>query len=476
MTTPIQLPLAKGLLKNATTGDYDAQIPVNMLATVGEVLNAAGYMRSFPGTVKFKDVNGLSRGGEFNTFNNVVYRVIGEKVYRDNEPYADIANAGRCSFAHSETSQGICANGSFKMYRYDGAIKTLSNWPADNTEGYPSDYELGTPSDITRNRSRYAWVKQGTNTFGITALDDESHPDPYNPFYTAEIYPDILIGIGMWRDFIVAFGSASIEFFNLTGATDTTSARYITQPSLAVNIGIAGIHAKCLYGGSYAFVSNRSAGYAGIYTLGAGSYTKISTIAIDKILDSYSDADLSNSISESISFQMHDLLIIHLVRHTLVYDANGTSNGPQWCMIKTGREDSVYLGIDFFKEDEGITVANKVNYYLGKLDYTTSSQYDVQTEHILYTPLAKLDKAKLFDFELESATGAAQYATAMFISATTDGVIWGMEKSFTYDKPFRYDTRVLWRRIGYVRKNIGFRIRIVTKSPVTLSGLTMRAE
>ncbi|MER1793455.1 hypothetical protein KDA07_19730, partial [Proteus mirabilis] len=38
------------------------------------------------------------------------------------------------------------------------------------------------------------------------------------------------------------------------------------------------------------------------------------------------------------------------------------------------------------------------------------------------------------------------------------------------------DRRVLWRRVGRVRKNIGFKVRVITKSPVTLSDLSMRVE
>ncbi|WP_371319700.1 packaged DNA stabilization protein [Vibrio parahaemolyticus] len=35
---------------------------------------------------------------------------------------------------------------------------------------------------------------------------------------------------------------------------------------------------------------------------------------------------------------------------------------------------------------------------------------------------------------------------------------------------------MIWKRIGRIRKNVGFKIRVITKAPVTLSDLTVRAE
>ena len=44
---------------------------------------------------------------------------------------------------------------------------------------------------------------------------------------------------------------------------------------------------------------------------------------------------------ESLRFDAHELLIIHLPRHVLVYDASSSANGPQWCVLKTGLYDDV---------------------------------------------------------------------------------------------------------------------------------------
>lgn len=94
--------------------------------------------------------------------------------------------------AHGRTSQAVGVNGQLVEYRYDGTVKTVSNWPADS--GF-TQYELGSVRDITRLRGRYAWSKDGTDSWFITDLEDESHPDRYSAQYRAESQPDGIIGI-----------------------------------------------------------------------------------------------------------------------------------------------------------------------------------------------------------------------------------------------------------------------------------------
>lgn len=190
-----QLPLMKGVGKDFRNADYIDYLPVNMLATPKEILNSSGYLRSFPGIAKRSDVNGVSRGVEYNMAQNAVYRVCGGKLYKGESEVGDVAGSGRVSMAHGRTSQAVGVNGQLVEYRYDGTVKTVSNWPADS--GF-MQYELGSVRDITRLRGRYAWSKDGTDSWFITDPEDESHPDRYSAQYRAESQPDGIIGIGTW--------------------------------------------------------------------------------------------------------------------------------------------------------------------------------------------------------------------------------------------------------------------------------------
>ncbi|KYE96946.1 packaged DNA stabilization protein, partial [Salmonella enterica] len=75
-------PMMKGKGKDFKNSDYIDYLPINMLATPKEVLNSSGYLRSFPCIAKRNDVIGISRGVEYNSAQNSVYRVLGSKLYK----------------------------------------------------------------------------------------------------------------------------------------------------------------------------------------------------------------------------------------------------------------------------------------------------------------------------------------------------------------------------------------------------------
>lgn len=468
-----QLPLMKGVGKDFRNADYIDYLPVNLLATPKEVLNSSGYLRSFPGIAKRSDVAGVSRGAEFNTSQNAVYRVMGGKLYKGDSVVGDVSGSARVSLAHGRTSQAVCVGGQVVEYRYDGTTRTIANWPVSS--GF-TQYDLGSARDITRLRGRYAWAKDNSDSWFISDLQDESHPDRNAAEYRAESQPDGIIGIGTWRDFVVCFGATTTEFFSLTGASTAGAALYVANPAYMVPKGIAGTFCKCVYMDAYAIISNPASGAPSVYIIDSGRATPIATASIEKIIRSYTASELATAVMETLRFDAHELLLIHLPGQALVYDSSASQNGPQWSVLKTGLADDVYRAIDFMYEGNSITCGDKSASVKGALQFDISSQYGAQQEHLLFTPLIKADNARLFDLELESSTGVAQYADRLFLSATADGINYGQEQMIEQNAPFVYDKRVLWSRVGRVRKNIAFKIRVITKSPVTLSGCQIRVE
>lgn len=469
-----QLPLMKGTGKDYRNVDYVDLLPVNMLATPKEVLGSNGYLRSFPGVVKVNDVAGVSRGAMYNSHESAVYRVCGTKIYRSGMEVGLLPGSKRVSMACSYNSQAVGANGLLTLFRYDGDVKLMSNWPVSS--GF-TQYELGSLRDLCRNRSRYIWSKDGSDSFFISDLQDESKPDRYAAEYRAESQPDGIIGIDDWRDFVVCFGTKTTEYFSLTGNSSSVGvAVYQAQPSMMVQKGIAGTYCKTKYADTHAIISHPATGAPSVYLINSGAVQQIATASIERILQDYSEDELATGIMETTRFEAHELLIIHLPRHVLVYDGSVNQGGMQWAVLKTGFGSDVHSAIDYVYEGNQITCGDKFLPAVGVLDKSLTSQYGQQQEHLLYTPLFKADNARAFDFELESATGVSQFAEQIFISATTDGINYGKEKLIPWNAPFRYDQRSILERVGRIRRNIGFKIRIITSSPVTLSGCQVRLE
>jgi hypothetical protein len=330
-------------------------------------------------------------------------------------------------------------------------------------------YDWGDVGDVCRIRGRYVFAEKGTDRFWLTSLEDESKPDKIAPAYSAENMPDGIIAVREWRDFILAFGSSTIEFFRLTGNSENLVQ---VQPSYMVPIGIAGQFAITAYMDTFAFITSPSRGQVIVATMGQGVYTEISGYLVNSLLAEYTPAELSTVVLESLSFTQHKLLILHLPRETLLYDA---ARG-NWVKLKTGLYDDVYRGIDFSVEGGRVTCGDKLSGFLGVTNDTSSSQYGVDQEIILYTPLLNAPNFIGFDMEITSGQGLSSVATRMLISSTEDGIIYGKEVPVIIDKPAQWLGRSLLRRIGRIRGRIGFKLRVVGATPVTLSRFKMRLE
>lgn len=471
-----QLPLVYGDGKKSSTMDWVTQFPVNMIPVARPIKGANGYMRMFPGLVKQSDVDGVSRGSHWNTVKESPYRVMGGKLYLNGDSVSDVPSSGRVSMAHSRTSQGVSVDGQLRLYQYDGSVKVFSNWP---TTGAPTDvtFDWGEVGDVTHLRQRYVFAQKGTDTFWVSSLEDESHPDKVAPFYRAESMPDGILAMREWRDYVLCFGSSTIEFFGLTG-----NAQQIlqAQPSYMVRIGIAGQFALCDYLDTFAFVSSPSRGQPSVYMMASsgGSYQEIANYQINQILSEYSTAELAETVCERIYIKSHKFLIIHLKRHTLIYDALASQSlGIQaWSILKTGLNDDVYRAIDFMNEGDVISCGDKIDGILGKQTDSLSSQYGVDQELILYTPMIRVENAIISDFEIDANTGADTVVSHVFVSTTEDGINYGMEKLVNYDAPWKWLSRTLWRRVGRIRTQIGFKIRMVGATPATMANCQVRLD
>lgn len=333
-----------------------------------------------------------------------------------------------------------------------------------------AQYDLGTVSDITHANGRYAWLKEGTNTFGVTDLSDETKPDQYRPFMTAESIPDPALAIDTLNGDIVMFGTKSTEFFTLTGSGNTSQPIYKSQRAMLIPVGIAGTHCKVVIGSQIAILSHPASGKVSVYMVGGGRYTEIANREVIKHLASMTPEDVSGAILEYLTFETHELLIIRAGAFVFCYDRHSKT----WSQLCTGNGQAPHTAIDFIYDGQHITVADTLKPVTGNVNHGSAAQYGEEQEHILYTPMLSAPGMRLYDLELETAGGNAPTLEHLAISATVDGVTYGPEILLITNGPQRYTGRTLKKQIGYVRKNIGFKFRALTKTPFTASSAKVR--
>ena len=332
-----------------------------------------------------------------------------------------------------------------------------------------AQYNFTPIGDVCRIRGRYVFAQAGTDTFWLTSLDDESKPDLVAPAYRAENMPDGILAMREYRDFILAFGSSTIEFFKLTGNSEN-----LVQfaSSYMVPIGIAGQFCLTEFAESFAFITSPARGQVIVAVMGQGVYNQISDRNTNKILAGYSKDELAGSFIESLKTEDNQFLILHLPRHTLVYNATS----QLWNIIKTGLGDGVHRAIDYRNEGDVVTCGDKLAGFIGVQDQTTSAQYGEDQEIILYSPLINAERSLMFDMQITANSGLASEVRRIFVSSTADGINYGPEKPIEFDGPWQWLRRAIIRKVGQVVLRIGFKLRIVGATPCTLSNLRARIE
>ncbi len=332
-----------------------------------------------------------------------------------------------------------------------------------------AQYDFTPIGDVCRIRGRYVFAQAGTDTFWLTSLDDESKPDLVAPAYRAENMPDGILAMREYRDFILAFGSSTIEFFKLTGNSEN-----LVQfaSSYMVPVGIAGQFCLAEFMESFAFITSPARGQVIVAVMGQGVYNQISDRNTNKILAGYTKEELAGSFIESLKTEDNQFLILHLPRHTLVYNATS----QLWNIIKTGLGDATHRAIDYRNEGAAVTCGDKLAGFIGVQDQTTSAQYGEDQEIILYSPLINAERGLMFDMQITANSGLASEVRRIFVSSTADGINYGPEKPIEFDGPWQWLRRAIIRRVGQVVLRIGFKMRIVGATPCTLSNLRARIE
>lgn len=469
MGQTIQIPLVFGDGRSRRTLDYTQNFPVNMVPVMREIKQAAGYMRSWYGLEKVADVAGRSRGVIYNTFDNNVYRVMGDTLYRGDNRLNSITGDKRCSMAYSRTSIAVATAGAMQLYLYDGTIKTITNWPASSAN--PTSYNWGQVQDVVRLRGRYIWSQANSDTFWITDIEDESHPDREAAAYRAESMPDGLLALRAWHDYVLCFGSSTIEFFTLTGQSSQV---FASQPSYMLNEGIAGQWCVAQYADTFAYLTGPASGVNTVKLMassGAGSQD-IGNKQVKEILAQYSASDLAGAVLESFATSDGQFLIVHLPNETLIYDGVASQGlGIQaWSVLKTGvASDIPYRAIDFCNEGSTVTCGDKLESWKGQISTTTSGQYGEDAEMILYTPIMNFALAVLTDLELDVSLGAENPIKHIFVTASEDGMVYGTERLMRYDDRMRFNGRAHMLKVGRIRSNVTFRFRLVGQAPAYLS-------
>lgn len=439
--------------------DYHDAIPVNMLAVKHDVLGSLGYLISHDGVSQLVTGQGIDRGAFYNDRMGRSFRVSGQKLIEiignSVNVIGNIPGTDQVRMDYSFNSLLIVASG--RAFLYTGIALTEI-----------IDPDLGSPID--------GWWIDGYYMFTDgeyiyhTDITNESSIDPLK-FATSEISPDKTLAGGKTQDNLaIVFNRYSTEYF-INEASEQFAFSRLTQK--AVNSGIVGPRCWCDLGGNIFILGGSKGEPVALRILAPGQVISVTTRTVGKIIASYAESDLYSCRIESRTENEDRLIYIHLPNKTLLYNhtiAEQMGKESAWSELRTGQSTWRCInGVRDPKQNKWV-YGDKIDSRIGYLDSLTAAQYGQPVHSEFYTPMAPIDSMSVDSIEVNTIPGNSSSIENMFVSTTRDGAHYSQEWSNEESVPEIYDDRFIVRRLGYVRKKIGFKFRSLNKGKINASG------
>jgi len=466
--------MAIDLIKGDKVGaevDYRDYLPVNMVAIMKPVHDAAGYMLQHSGLTKHGDGVGIDRGGIWNRRDEAHYRVSGGSFISVDSggvstDLGQITGSKTASLPYSFSSQAIITDG--KMWLYDSVNGLVEI----------TDSDLGDPIDGVWIDAYY-FLTDGEFIYHTT-IADETAIDPLQ-FATAEFMPDKSLGVGKTPDNkAIVFGRESIEYFDNQANLNFAFTRIKTR---AIKSGIVGTHCKVEIRDKWYIFGGSKDESISVHVVGVGSVQQVASREVDKVISEYTENELKDVVLEARKEHGYSFLVVHLPKNTLLLNITLMEKmGPEqsWSIIKSDvagdREWRAKHGI--FEPNIGRWVyGDKRDSTLGILDETASTHYGDIVEWILNTPFVHLETLSIDELEIETIPGFTITDDAtVALSITTNGVTHSQERWLQYGGPSEYNARFIAYMLGYIDDWFAIKLRGASRSRMAFSKATLQVS
>lgn len=157
-------------------------------------------------------------------------------------------------------------------------------------------------------------VKSGTSDIYNSDLNDPMAWTPGN-FISAEMQPDLLVGLAKVNNYVVALGSESVEYFWDAGNASGSPLSRNDSP-IKINTFLGGLSQ---YGNDVFYVGKSVGGQFGVYMLKDFKVEEISTPSVVRYLNTVTELT-SGWKTAIIAIQGHTVLLVSIGTLSFVYD------------------------------------------------------------------------------------------------------------------------------------------------------------
>lgn len=456
----IPLEIGTGFYESASL-PLNAQRCINLYPVVPQTSTSFNKRALFgcPGiktvTTTGDTISGINRGSQF--MKGIAYFVNGNNLYSLSElnvvtDHGTIEGTGMVSMANNGQFLVIVVPGG-KGYAYNNDTLTLAEITSAN---------FRTSSTVVFKDGFFVFSSSDGSVFFNSALNDPFTYDALD-FGTAEINPDLIVGLHVNHNELFVAGEETIELFQNIGGSGFPFQRI---PGANIQKGVYSKFSISEFDNSFVFVGGGKNEKASIWKVtGSSSVTKISTSAIDNAIQKYNELELSRCFSWTyaqggnffVGFTFESTTI---PSKTFVYDATTSALSGQstWHERQTGVTDNRWRVNSIVNAYGKLFVGDNVDGRIGELDLDTFDEYgNVMIWSKSSAPFQQQGIAYFYgeiELFMEAGvgltTGQGSDPVVRMDFSDDGGRTFSSEFSRNYGKIGEYNQRTIWRRQGRI--------------------------
>lgn len=309
-----------------------------------------------------------------------------------------------------------------------------------------------------------------TKFWYVSNLNDGTQWDILD-FGTAEADPDPIVTPVVYNNQLFMIGSETMEGFQNIGGSGFPFQR----SNIFLDKGCFAPFSLLATNQRFFMVGGGTNERAAVWQYSGGEFSKVSTNAIDNIMDNYTDAQLSAIFASSwavdgqyyISFTFPDRAFV----------LNMSTN--LWHELKSGIENDVgdfeqtRWRVNSLVTTYGYTlVADSQDGRIGIMDRSILSEYDNDIIRI-FSPQPLANKGKSFrlpslELTMEAGIGNGVAEPIISMAISEDLKTYQYERSRRIGQIGNYKRRTIWRKLGRVPRFCSFRFRISDQIRVSI--------
>lgn len=392
----------------------------------------------------------ISRGST--EMNGVFYTVNGDKLYRMNsdltvDALGVVSGSGRVSIADNGTQLMILVpNGN--GYIYNRSTNTFAQiTDVDFTANGAPQYVVFVDS--------YFLCTTDSKKFIISASNDGTSWNALD-FGSAESDPDDIVAPIVYKNQVFIMGTQTGEAFQNIGGADFPFQRN----GLFLSKGVYSPFSLITVQDSFMFIGGGVNESPAVWTLSGNSTQKISTPAIENLLQRLTDTERQNIYAWSYAQKGAYFVGFALPNTTIVYDMAS----QRWHERKSyiNSEQQAYRVASITTAYGKVICTDTVDGRIGEIDPDTYTDYGANIVRSVATQPFQNNMMSMFvtslELTIESGVGNSDVENPMMImERSRDGKTWDAPRPRSMGKVGEYDRRAIWRRNGRVSRFEVFR-------------------